>query len=73
MAKYGYDFFEERGVQKQLTSKSLVEAEDEFKMSCNACCASMRCLYHKCDHCPIKGYHENMVAILKDRGEETNE
>lgn len=65
--------FERVAINKQLSSTSVTEANHHFDVTCNICCNNPRCLYKGCDHCVVRDYHEQVVAVLGDEKENGNE
>ena len=51
-------------INNQYACKSIVEADEQFKKSCDMCCMSPNC-YMDCDHCRVAQMHEYIVEELK--------
>lgn len=58
--------FEQIGINRQMSARTINEAEQMMRQSCNSCTHSLHCLSHDCEHCTIKMAHEDRVAILVD-------
>ena len=57
--------FERIGVDNQLDSLGIADAQRRMKHSCELCCA--RNLTLDCDHCAIRECHRNLMASFVDR------
>lgn len=54
-----------QAINNQYACKSIIEAEERFKESCDMCCNSPQCLWRSCDSCKLAQLHEAVIEQLK--------
>lgn len=47
--------------------KSIMEADEAFKKSCNICCMDPRCQWNACNNCPVAEMHKVLIQQLKSQ------
>lgn len=57
--------FERIGVDHQLSSLGIADAQRKMSNSCDLCCR--RNLTLDCDHCAIRECHRNLLGAFADR------
>lgn len=60
-----YEKFQTRGVQYQYSSKTIEQADHNFKVSCDCCIREGKNL--QCSECKIEVAHTLVVAILSEK------
>ena len=49
----------------QYACESIIEADEQFKKSCEMCCSSPQCLWHDCERCKVAEIHKDIIKQLK--------
>ena len=61
-------------IKNQRICKTIIEADEAFKKSCDICCSDPRCLWNSCENCPVAEAHktviEKLMAEISTNGEE---
>lgn len=52
-------------IKNQTICKTIMEADEAFKKSCDICCMDPRCLWNDCDRCPVAEAHKEIIHKLK--------
>lgn len=52
-------------INNQYACNSIIEADEQFKKSCEMCCNNPQCLWHNCDSCKVAMIHQYIVEELK--------
>lgn len=52
-------------IANQYACQSIIEADEQFKKSCDICCNSPQCLWRNCHSCKVAQMHEYIVSELK--------
>lgn len=60
--------FEQRGIDSQLYSLGIADAQRRMKRSCDICCAKGICL--DCERCAIRDCHRTIVGAFADRAKQ---
>lgn len=58
-------FSERIAINNQFACKTIIEADENFKKSCDICCNSPSCLWRDCDKCKVAQMHKFVVEELK--------
>lgn len=51
-------------VANQYACTSIMQADEQFRKSCEICCNSPQCLYRSCEGCKVAEMHKFMVEML---------
>ena len=52
-------------VANQFACATIMQADEQFKKSCDMCCNSPQCLYRSCNGCRVAEMHRYIVEQLK--------
>lgn len=58
-------FSQRVAIANQYACKSIMEADEEFRKSCDMCCNSPNCLWKDCSQCKVAMMHDYIVNELK--------
>lgn len=52
-------------INNQYACDTIIEADEQFRKSCEMCCNSPQCMWHSCEQCQVAMVHRNVVEELK--------